>query len=71
MISDCVSLSDKLGRKMRTLISEDRAVDAILTAVVDELAPDEKSVCVSCSKDDAFSGSDELRALSAIAVMIA
>ena len=64
MISDCVSLSDKLRREDASLVSKDGTVDALLSAVVDELAPDEKSVGISGSQYDCFAGADELAALT-------
>jgi hypothetical protein len=59
VISDRVSLSDKERREDRPFVAEDGAVDARLTAVVDEPAPYENSVCVSGSKGDDFARTDE------------
>lgn len=54
MISDCISLSDKLARPVPTFVSEDGAVDAGLSAVVDELSPNKHGVSVTGSEDDFF-----------------
>ena len=71
MISDCVSLSDKLTRRMRAFVPEHGAVDALLSAVINEPAPDKKSVRSHGSENDALSGANELRAFPAIFVMVA
>jgi hypothetical protein len=44
VISDEVSLSDKERRHVRPFVPKERAADALLAAIVDELAPDENSV---------------------------
>ena len=59
-ISDRISLSDKLGREEVTFVSEDGAVDSVLPAVIDELAPNKERVSVAGSKDDVLTGPDEL-----------
>jgi hypothetical protein len=59
VISDRVSLSDKERREVRPFVAEDGAVDALLTAVIDEPAPHKNSVCVSGSKCDDLAGTDE------------
>ena len=48
---------------MRAFIPEGRTVDALLPAIVDELAPNKESVSVSGSQDDVLSWADELRDL--------
>jgi hypothetical protein len=62
VISDGVSLSDKDRREVRAFVSEEGAVDAFLGrhGIVDEVSPDENSVTAGCSKDDGFTGADEL-----------
>jgi len=70
-ISDGVSLSDKLGRSDFAFVSEDGAVDALLPAIVDEFSPDKHGISVACSKNNVFSWSDELKALSSVLVVIA
>lgn len=71
VISDCVSLSDKLARFVRAFVSEGCAVDPSLAAVVDEFPPYENSVGSFGAEDDAFPRSDELRPVPAISIMIA
>lgn len=71
VISDCVSLSDKLGRAVRTFVPEYRAVDAFLAAGVDELPPDKESVGISSSQDDLLSRAGKQVSLPAVAVSVA
>lgn len=71
VISDCVCLSDKLGRPVRTFVPEYRAVDALLAAGVDELPPDKESVGISSSEDDFLARSSEQHSLPAVAIAIA
>lgn len=60
MISDFVSLSDKLGRTVRALVPEERAFDAFLVVgAVLRSSPNKHGVSGVCSKDDFVSGSDE------------
>ena len=54
MISDCISLSDKLARSVAAFVSEHCAVDADLSAVVDEFSPNKHGVGTLCSEDDFF-----------------
>lgn len=58
MISDAVSLSDKLGCFVRTLVPEKRTLDAFLVvAPVLGASPNKRSVSVCCSQDDLVAGS--------------
>jgi hypothetical protein len=72
VISDCVSLSDKLGTLVafRRLIAEDGAVDALLPAVVDELSPNKHGVGISRSQEDNLSRPDALTALASVPIVI-
>jgi hypothetical protein len=70
-ISDCVSLSDKLGREDRTLVAEHGAVDSLLAAGVDEFSPNKERVCISCAEDDLFSWTGEEVSLPAVPVAVA
>lgn len=71
VISDSVSLSDKLTRPVRGFIPKDGAIDTLLAAVVDEPTPDEHGVSVSGSEHDAFSRSDELASTAAVTIAVA
>lgn len=71
VISDRVSLSDKLTRKVRTLVPEDGAIDALLSAVINEPSPSENRICSLGAEHDFFTGSDKLHPLSAILIVIA
>ncbi len=71
MISDRVSLSDKLRREIGPFISEDGAVDAVLSAVVDKIAPDEKGVGCVCSEHDGLARPDELASASTVSISVA
>jgi hypothetical protein len=70
-ISNGVSLSDKVGREEAAFVSEDGAVDALLSAVVDELPPNKHGVSVARPENDVLSGADKLTALSSVLVVIA
>lgn len=59
-ISDCISLSDKLGTKVRRFVSKYCTVDSVLPAVVDELPPNKHGVCILGAKDNVLAGADEL-----------
>lgn len=59
-ISNGISLSDKLAAFMVALVDEDRAIDSGLSAIVDELSPNENGITFEGSEDDAFAGADEL-----------
>lgn len=56
---------------MSALVSENGAVDSILPAVVDEVAPHEQGVGVVGSQHDLFPGADELVSGSPISVSVA
>jgi hypothetical protein len=71
VISDCVSLSDKVGRPELSLVSEHGAVDALLSAGVDKLSPNKHCVAVAGSKNDLFSGAGKQISLSSVFVFIA
>lgn len=70
-ISDCVSLSDKLGREDRTLVAEHGAVDSLLAAGVDEFSPNKERVGISCAKDNLLAGAGEEVSLAAVTVAVA
>jgi hypothetical protein len=71
-ISNGVSLSDKLtgAVSLRGFVSEYSAVDALLSAVVDELPPNKHGVAVPGSQDNVLTGADELASLAAIPVTV-
>lgn len=71
MISDRVSLSDKLGRKDWPFIAKDGAVDTLLSAVIDELSPNKHGITASGSEDNLLSWSDELDLAPAVLVLAA
>lgn len=60
VISDCVSLSDKLTRPDRPFVPKDGAIDAALATVIDELAPDKECVGIAGSEHDGFAWADKL-----------
>lgn len=64
MISDCVSLSDKLGRSERAFVAEQRALNARLSigAVLGK-SPNKDSVSVVGSQNDVLSWPDKLSLL--------
>jgi hypothetical protein len=70
-ISNGVSLSDKVGREDSAFVSEHGAIDALLSAVVDELSPNKHGVSVAGSEHDMLAGSDKLAALSSVSIIIA
>lgn len=70
MISDCVSLSDKLGRPRGAFVTKNGAVNALLPTGVDELSPDEHGVTVSSPENDFCSGSGEQDALPAVPIAV-
>ena len=55
---------------MRGLISEDRAIDALLTAAVDELPPAKEGIGISGAKDNLFPRPHEQGSHPSIAVTI-
>jgi hypothetical protein len=60
VISDFVSLSDKLRRRVRAFVSEKRALDAFLfVSAVFRPSPNKHGVTSVCSEDDLVSWSDE------------
>jgi hypothetical protein len=71
MISDCVSLSDKLRRPVWAFIAEDGTVDAPLAAGIDEFAPDKEGIGVPSSQNNLRAWSGEEDALSAVSVSVA
>lgn len=71
-ISNGVSLSDKLTTAIALgrFVSEHGAVDALLPAVIDELAPDEHGVTVSGPENDVLAGANELAPLSSVSILV-
>ena len=55
---------------MRSFVSKHGAVDALLSAVVGELAPDEDGIGMLGSQDNLLAGSDKESADPAIAVVM-
>jgi hypothetical protein len=70
VISDSVSLSDKLTRLVRTLIAEEGAVDAMLSAGVDELAPNKGSSGIGRTEHDFLPRSCKELPHSSISVVV-
>lgn len=64
MISDGVSLSDKLGREDLAFVPEQRAFDSLL-AVGSEMgaAPNKDGIAVVGPQDNVLAGTDDLRLL--------
>jgi hypothetical protein len=60
--SNRIRLSNEFGAAVLGLVSEDGAVDSLLSAIVNELSPNKHSVGVLGSQDDLFARADELRA---------
>jgi hypothetical protein len=57
--SDGVSLSDKEGRKVRTLVAKERALDAfLLVSTVDGSPPNKGSITLGRSQDDFVARAD-------------
>ncbi|WP_331373833.1 hypothetical protein [Sinorhizobium chiapasense] len=71
VISDCVSLSDKVGREVRAFVAKDSTVDALLPAGIDEFSPDEQGVAISCSENNLLSGPSEEHSLPAVPISVA
>jgi len=67
-ISNRVRLSNEERAAPRRLVAEDCAVDAFLSAVVDELSPDEQRITALGPQNQLRSGSDEQAALASISV---
>lgn len=60
VISDCVSLSDKLGREERTLVPEKHAFDPFLVVCAElAISPNKDRVSSIGSQDDLVSRPDE------------
>ena len=55
---------------MAAFVSEHGAVDALLSAVVDELSPNKEGVGISGAQDDMLAGADELAWPAAVLVVI-
>jgi hypothetical protein len=75
MISDCVSLLDKLGTLVAAgrFIAEASTFDAVLlwNGVVDILSPNKHGVCIGSPQEDDEAGASALGALSTVSVVIA
>jgi hypothetical protein len=71
VISDSVSLSDKLTRRDRPFVAEEGAVDALLPAVVDEFPPNKGSVWRIGSEADFIARPTEQLPYATIFVVIA
>lgn len=69
-ISNRVRLSNESRAAVRRFVAEDGAVDSLLPAVVDELAPHEASVTSLTAKHDFLAGADEQFSLSAVCVSV-
>jgi hypothetical protein len=62
VISDGVSLSDKLGREMRAFVSEQAAFDAFLLrdGIVDVVSPNKDGVPFVGPEHNGFTGANKL-----------
>lgn len=72
VISDGVSLSDKLGREDRAFVAEHGALDPVLLwdCVVNVIAPDEQGISSRGSKHDAETGTNELESLATVSIVV-
>lgn len=59
-ISNGISLSDKLAAFVEALVDEDCTVNSGLSAIVNELSPNEHGIAFEGSEDDVFARADEL-----------
>ena len=55
---------------MLTLVAEDCAVDALLSAVIDKASPDEAGISSLCAEYELVAGTDEQLSLPAVGVLI-
>ena len=55
---------------MLALIAEHGAVNALLSAVIDEFAPDKDGVSVPRAKRDGLAGADELASFPPVAIAV-
>jgi hypothetical protein len=59
-ISNLIRLAYEARAAMARFVPEDRAVDPVLAAVIDEDSPDEEGISSFGSEHNLFSGPDEL-----------
>ena len=71
VISDCVSLSDKLTRLDFALVPEECAVDAGLSTVVDEFSPNKSGSCTFVAEAYFLTRTSEQLPFSTILVVMA
>lgn len=69
-ISNRVRLAYKIRALVFRLVAEDRAVDSVLTAVIDEDPPHEHGVSVLSSQHNLFAWADELIVVSLPPVLV-
>jgi len=55
---------------VRGFVAKDGAIDALLSAVVDELAPDEHGIAISGPENNVLSRANELAPLSTVLVVV-
>jgi hypothetical protein len=72
VISDCVSLSDKVGRAERPFVPKNGAFDSVLLGdcVINVFSPDEDGVGHSRSQEDDLPGPNALAADPSVAISI-
>jgi hypothetical protein len=72
MISDGVSLSDKVGREDGAFVSEQGAFDTFLLrqSVIDIFSPNKDGISSRGSQDNIESGADELISRAAVFVFV-
>ncbi len=69
-ISNRIRLSNEVAAPVLALVSEDGAVDSVLSAVINELSPDPNSVGGDCSEHPLLAGANEQDALPTVSVVV-
>ncbi len=69
-ISNRIRLPNEVAGSVWAFVSEDRAVDPGLAAVIDEAAPDEHGIGALGAQDKLFPGTDEQPPPAAIGISV-
>jgi hypothetical protein len=69
-ISNRIRLTYEVRGSVRAFVSEHGAVDTVLSAVVDEVAPNKEGVSALGSQDEFFAWADEQFALPSVLVLV-
>src|SRR5262245_31255257 len=76
-ISNCIRLANECGAAPAAFVAERGAVDAVLpfsgalvSAIVNELAPDEEGIAVERAEHDLFARADELPSSAAVSIAV-